>query len=314
MSAYTRCFLLTFFSIVFLVAGCDTSIDPVRKHTYSIYGYLSTEAQQQFIRVKPLDVPLRADANRIVDATVTLENMSDGTTYTLQDSVISFVDQGDTLITHNFWTDADIKPETRYRLVVKRDEEVVTTATTTTPTNTPVSAVPTKGNCLTRFRVEFNDALHKPILLRGEFDYDGQHHRVPIDAEIRHSAGSSPFIEFVPERQLLDARIPAKERITRPFAPTLVPPRCLDLDSDTIQVDYVYASSNWHEFDVDPTSPGNFVQYVQNTQVENGQGFFGALSRGEVVVKVDTSDTLQIGASTKEFPPYPGKGLLDKGE
>ncbi len=288
---------------ILLLAGCDTTIDPVRKDTYSIYGYLSPGADTQFIRVKPLRTPLQAEANRVIDATVTLQDVEGGTTHALQDSVVVFVDEGDRSITHNFWTDADIQPNTTYRLEVKEDGNVITSAETTTPTDAVPTVVPTEGNCLTEFRVRFDESERIPILLRGEFAYDGGYHRVPFGTEVANPSGGFPFLTFVPETDLLDERIPANDRITIPFGADLLPPRCLELDSDTLRVQYVYASSNWHEIDVQPVEPGNFVEYVQNTQVQGGQGFFGALTRGRISVAVDTSDTLQVGASSTTSEP-----------
>jgi hypothetical protein len=226
---------------------------------------------------------------------VRLQNVESGTTYALRDSVITFVDQGDSLITHNFWTDADIKPETKYRLTVSRNGDVITTAETTTPTTASPTVLPDSGNCLTRFRVRFDGAEQNPIRLRGEFDYDGERQRVPINAEVRDPAGGPPYVDFVPESDLLAARIPGNEVIAVPLGPSLLPPRCLDLDSDTLRVRYIYASRNWAEFDVNASDPAAFIQYVEDTQVENGQGFFGALHRGRVGVSVDTSDTLEVG-------------------
>ena len=300
--------------VLFLV-GCDTSIDPVRKETYSIYGYLSSQADSQFIRVKPLDTPLQAEANRRIDATVTLKNMDNGTTHVLQDSVIAFLDDGDSLVTHNFWTDADVQPKTTYRLEVKEDGELITSAETKTPTEARPTVAPRDGNCLTSFRVRFEKSERAPVFLQGEFAYDGRTHQVQIDTEIVTPSGGTPFFEFVPEYDLLQPRIPGNERIFIPFGPTLLPPRCLDLDRDSLRVRYVYASSNWHEFDVNTTDPGNFEEYVQNTQIQGGQGFFGALARGRIAVHVDTSDTLEIGAQSnaavpKTIEPRPGDGHL----
>lgn len=297
-------------AIVILLGGCDTTIDPVREDTLSVYGYLSTTADRQFIRVKPLDEPLRSDANRDVDVTVTLQNVDTGTTHHLRDSVIVFVDEGDSLVTHNFWTDADIAPETTYRLTVERDGEVVTTAKTTTPTSVVPKTLPQEGNCLTQFRVRFDNEPWGPIRLQGAFAYDGQRHRVPIDTDLQTPSRAAPYVEFVPESDLLDARIPGKDRITVLFGPDLLPPRCLELDSDTIRVRYVYASPNWHEFDVEGSDPTDFIQYVENAQVKNGQGFFGALHRGQVAVTVDTSDTLEVGGGTGGLRGDSSRGTL----
>lgn len=287
-------------ALLFLIVGCDATVDPVRKDTYSVYGYVSTSADRQFIRVKPLETPLRADANRDLDVTVTLRDLDTGTTHSLRDSVIVFVDDGDSLVTHNFWTDADIHPKTTYRLKVEGDGGVVTTAETTTPTNAPPTPIPQEGNCLTQFRIRFDEAAQKPLRIQGEFAYDGQRHKVPIDGDLVTPTGKAPYLDFIPESELLDTRIPGNETINIPFGPSLLPPRCLDLDSDTLRVYYVYGSRNWHEFDVDSSDPLNFIHYVEDTQVENGQGFFGALHRDQVAVRVDTSDTLELGASARE--------------
>lgn len=281
-------------SLLVLFVGCDASIDPVRKDTYSVYGYISPSADQQFIRVKPLEEPLRADANRMLDVAVTLQNASTGMTHSLRDSVIVFVDEGDSLVTHNFWTDANIKPETTYQLQVEGKNGVTTTAEATTPTDRTATPIPQEGNCLTEFEVRFTEAVRAPILIRGEFEYDGERRQVPIDATVDVSGGADPSLEFVPEDDLLDTRIPGKEPIEVPFAPDLLPPRCLELDSDTLEIDYVYASANWQEFDVNASDPVSFIEYVENNQINNGQGFFGALARGEVAVTVDTTDTLEV--------------------
>lgn len=281
-------------SLLFLLVGCDTSIDPVRKDTYSVYGYISPSADRQVIRVKPLEEPLRADANRRLNVTVTLRNMSTGVTHPLRDSVIVFVDEGDSLVTHNFWTDADIQPATRYRLAVEGENGVITTAETTTPTDAPATAIPKDGTCLTKFEVRFNEAAQAPLRVRGEFEYEGNQHRAPISARVDVAEGTDPSLEFVPESQLLDAKIPGKEIIDVPFAPNLLPPRCLELDNDTLKISYLYGSLNWTRFDVDASDPSSFIEYVENNQINNGQGFFGALARGEVAVTVDTTDTLEV--------------------
>lgn len=283
--------------LLFLFVGCDATIDPIRKDTYSVYGYISPSADRQFIRVKPLEEPLRADANRTLDVTVTLQNVNTGKTLPLRDSVIVFVDEGDSLVTHNFWTDADIQPETTYQLSVEGKDGVVTRAETTTPTGVPATASPRKGNCLTQFEVQFNEAVRAPIRLRGEFEYDGNRQRVPIDATVTAPEGEDPSLKFVPENDLLDTRIPGKEPIEIPFGPNLLPPRCLELASDTLAISYVYASSDWRNFDIDASDPAGFIKYVENNQINNGQGFFGSLIRREVAVTVDTTDTLRVGRS-----------------
>lgn len=281
--------------VLLFVAGCDPTVDPVKEDTYSVYGYLDLSEKRQFIRVKALNEPLLADAHRKMEATVALRDLAAGRRHLLQDSVILFTDENDTLYTHNFWTDVAIKPKTEYRLTVSRGGNIVTTASTRTPTNAEASINPQEGNCLTTFDLRFREASERPLRVFGGFYYDGRYHEIRLDeidgVPIKNPDGGDPFMQITPEHDLLAEEIPKKEQIDLPFDPRYIP-RCLDLDDDTLDFWYVYASSNWEDLLPDPSKPADLTRYIEETRVENGHGFFGAINRGDLTVTVDTSDTL----------------------
>jgi len=282
-----------------------------------VYGFLDLSEDQQFLRIKPLEEPLGLEENQKLDVRVKLKNLKNGITHHMADSVIVFTDEQDTLYTHNFRTDASIQPKTEYELSVIRNGQAVTEATTRTPvrdaaTITPVDtpATPqssdetadgdlTVKNCLTTFRIQFTDAFQNPLRVFGTFYYENQAREVRIDrldhVEIQNPEGSDPFVDIVPEDDLLSEEIPQKDQTDLPFDPRYVP-RCSDLDRRTIEFRYIYASPDWKELLPDPSSPGSLIRYVEETQIDNGHGFFGALNRGQLSTEVNiTADTLIVG-------------------
>lgn len=284
-------------AILIIFPGCDASVEPVREDTYSVYGLLSLGADQHFVRVKSLEAPLLSEENRTLDVAVTLENLNDGTRHILRDSTIVFTEDGDSIHTHNFWTDAEMRPKTEYRLSVSRRGEVVTSAETQTPTNTPATVNPEHGDCLTSFQIQFREAARKPIHVFAGFHYDGAYHRVRLndreDVRFENPEGADPFMEVQPEREILNKEIPKKEQIDIPFDPRYIP-RCLDLDENTIDFTYIYTSPDWSSLLPDPSNTDDIIRYVEETRVENGHGFFGAIFRDDFSVTVNTTDTLIV--------------------
>lgn len=283
-------------AIIIVFPGCDTSIEPVREDTYSVYGFLSLGADRHFIRVKSLDAPLLSGENRTLDVDVTLENLNDGVSHTLRDSTIVFAEDGDSIHTHNFWTDAEMRPKTDYRLSVRRDGEVVTSAETQTPTNTPATVDPEHGDCLTDFRIQFREATRKPIHVFAGYHYDGGYYRTRLNdvdgVRFENPEGADPYMEVQPEWHILE-EIPQREQIDIPFDPRYIP-RCLDLDENTIDFTYIYTSPDWSSLLPDPSNTDNIIRYVEETKVENGHGFFGAIFRDDFTVTVNTTDTLIV--------------------
>lgn len=126
---------LAIFGLVGLL-GCEADIDPfeISDRYYSLFGFLDTGVDTQFVRVMPLrDSIALADVERI-DARVTLEDQQRGTTIELKDSLFTF-EQG--RLAFNFWTDEPITPGTQYRLRVERSDGAQTQAHITMPNQDP---------------------------------------------------------------------------------------------------------------------------------------------------------------------------------
>lgn len=116
--------------------GCEADIDPFEASDryYSLFGFLDTGVDTQFVRVMPLrDSIVLGNVERI-DARVTLEDRQRGTTIELKDSLFTF-EQG--RLAFNYWTDEPISPGTQYRLRVERSDGAQTQADITMPQQDP---------------------------------------------------------------------------------------------------------------------------------------------------------------------------------
>jgi len=284
---------LGLFALVLASVGCDNSIEPYsRRSTFSIYGYLNTSTPRQVIRVKDVNEPLVGDsASPSIDATVTLEELSTGTTRTLQDSVIFF----DNVATHNFWTDWTLQPDTEYRVTVRRSDGVTTQSTARTPTDTAPVAAPDSGNCLTPFTVQLPDVhsvqrvyeVKVGYLPEREYGTDGWIWVAADDFDpIRVRLSNDRVeIQFIPE-PVLATTLPSID--TRPLA--IYKPRCWLLNENRVRVAYVELGPGWQD-----RSAAQSIRLDSGSRfVQNGMGFFGALRQDTLAVTVDTANTITI--------------------
>ena len=144
MAAHVRPVRSALFALVgagMLLLGCDPTVQAIEasdQHHYSLFGILNPAQDTQWVRVEPLPPPTTGGAPRTLDATVALQNVETGQTWTLRDSLVEvFPDEPQ----HNFWTTAPIAPGTSYRLVVRGADGDSTWATTTTPEAPPTTVV-----------------------------------------------------------------------------------------------------------------------------------------------------------------------------
>lgn len=261
-----------------VTGGCDNTIDAFSEEgAYSIQGYLSLSRSRQFIRVKSLTDPVVNDTTRAFDAEVILDNRSTGTSERLRDSLIVF---GDGTVTHNFWTDTPIAPDTEYRLrVVRAADRTITQATTVTPTGAEATVEPQRGSCLTFFDVTFRDAQRLLTTAVG-LQYNGRVVWVDLEGAVRTSADGDPRLRFTVQNvgnSVIDSG-------GRPFAAV-----CPVLDDPEVLIRFLYVSPDWPG----NASPLDTTRYTptQSRDVENGLGFFAALRRDTLSVTVDTSQS-----------------------
>lgn len=255
-------------------SGCDNTVDPFAEESsqFSIHGLLTLSKAKHFIRVKDLNDPVDADSARMLNATVTLENMSTGTTETLADSIVTF----DGFFTHNFRTDQDIQPGTSYRLRVERPDGRFSEATATMPPAADLEIEPTPTDTA---------ACDGQILLT----FQG----IPLDGLVRISAAvrwedqlrwtepkqlALPTGGYVPWR-IVDQVLPD------PVLRSVGDPAqyCNELlDDDKVHITYTRFGPDWPADSV--------LANPIESSVENGLGIFGGIQRDTVVRTVDTSD------------------------
>lgn len=280
---------------ILLLSGCDNTISPFsEKGTYSVYGYLVPSRDKQFIRVKPLRIPVTKVDSHSVDATVTLENVTEDTSEVLRDSIITYTDAESSVITHNYVTKTPITLETKYRVIVEGPSGARVEASTVTPTAKKAHPTPKTGNCLTTFTVLFKGVKdQRRIRATLEVKYEAHKQKDPWIEFPRNDVyttnDGNVVVEFTPS-EFLEGEVPQGS-----LPPNYNPfcwyaPRCLQLDSDEIRVQYAYLGPEWYG-DIPPDS----LTYdpLESEDVSNGLGFFGSLRRDQAVVKVDTSSLIQ---------------------
>lgn len=126
--------LIAFVSVV--STNCDYTFDPLLENDqfyYSMYGFLNTSQDTQWIRISPIRESLFLDELPI-DATVTLTKNSNGQTVQLRDSLFEFYPTPEDVVTvRNYYTDWPIEFGEEYTLRAERSDGRVSSATTTVP-------------------------------------------------------------------------------------------------------------------------------------------------------------------------------------
>lgn len=283
------------------VTGCDNTIEPFsEKGAFSVYGVLFTSEDRQFIRVKPLSVPItKVDSS--LSATVTLENVMSGTSVELRDSVVTFEDAEAKVITHNFWTDLEITPKTKYRLTVEGEDGESVEAAATTPTSAGAKVTPQQGSCSAQYSVLFEDVEDtRRVRASWEAKIDGmpaQFRRgewafFPLPSVFTNNEGEVT-VTFRPKSAL--TRLLSQGPSTIPSPPPLPdslddacwsPNVCAILSTSTLRIRFTYLGPEW--FGNVPEDSLSFDP-LRSRDVTGGLGFFGGARRDRITAKIDTS-------------------------
>lgn len=270
-----------------LATGCENTIEPFSEEaTYSVYGYLSQARSRQFIRIKPLHAPLNGGQTYgALDATVTLHNVTDGTSETLKDSVIIFRDDNQEVATHNYWTETPIEPATEYRLVIEGTDGTTTEATTTSPPLISADASPKQGHCRTSFFVDFPGIKKEKRILSVALDFETE--KGPLQFEIHediynasHGRPDNAFIVFTPDSFLSEEFDYPDQNPHTPHCETI----CSRLTHKTITLQYTYAGKHWYG-----RLPEKLTDPIDSPTVTNGSGFFGSIAQSQSTIRVDTT-------------------------
>ncbi|MDG5767295.1 hypothetical protein QA596_07455 [Balneolales bacterium ANBcel1] len=114
-----------------ILSGCDNTLDPYTENDlfyFSFYGYLDTADDVHWIRV----VDLQEESGHRGDPqiSVTLEHLESGERFEMQDSLFHF---GGGRTARNFRAEAEILPESTYRLTAIREDGAQSNAIIETP-------------------------------------------------------------------------------------------------------------------------------------------------------------------------------------
>ncbi|QXD16514.1 hypothetical protein GQ464_006080 [Rhodocaloribacter litoris] len=141
---FQRRFLGPLLLLVLLPAGCDDTVNPFEEEDryFTLFGFLDTAADTQFVRVIPLRTTLLPEGPEPLDVHVTTTALPDGRVQVWRDSVIQYADGS---FGHVFYAPMQVFPSWTYRFEVRRADGATTTAETTVPPATNVRVAPPAG-------------------------------------------------------------------------------------------------------------------------------------------------------------------------
>ncbi|MDZ7718458.1 MAG: hypothetical protein U5K72_06520 [Balneolaceae bacterium] len=120
------------FIALFSLNSCDDTLDPVKENDrfiYSIYGYLESSADTQWVRVIHLQEEIDTTGGGI-DGTIKMENLENGESSILKDSLFQYSED---VYAYNFWTKQNIEPRGTYRITAERSDGAVSSVTVEIP-------------------------------------------------------------------------------------------------------------------------------------------------------------------------------------
>ena len=272
-----------------MLAGCDSrSISPLEESsgTYSIYGALSISKSPNYIRVKDLTVPFLSDSARNIDAIVTFEDLQQGTSTVLEDTVVNFSGN----FVHNFIVDQPLQPNGEYRLRAERSDGAVATSKATAPGVTNVVLSDEEIPCTMSFTTRFQNVV-RPEYVRMEVGatYQGSVHWADVGqvAQVQRTPNADEmFITMTPRNYLVEIFPPGQ--IDNPsIDPRILSPTvaCDELDTNVIMIRYNHFGPEW-----DLIRPGRGpFDPTESPDVVDGLGFFGAYRTGTYTFEIDLS-------------------------
>lgn len=120
-----------------VLSGCEDTVNPFVEEDrfFTVFGYLDTATDQQFVRVIPLRTDFAATGGTAIDATVTTLEVESGQTTVWSDSLITFSDGS---VGHVFHAPIRPVPGWTYEFTVTRADGRFSRASTTIPLVTAV--------------------------------------------------------------------------------------------------------------------------------------------------------------------------------
>lgn len=271
--------------------------------SFSVYGYLDTAADTQFIRIIPMRRQLERDGSGF-EGTVTITKLETGETYTARDSMATLSDGSTGLV---YWADFKPQPSQRYRLDVVRDDGLAVTAQTLVPETIP-------GDSIYIFPVRFDGRLFYPIYLLSHtqppfdlrFVYEvSEVDRGPRDRfEVRYPGDLTGrqndrpkawYLEVDVIRDAKDVREAWSQRHGRPSDRLYL--HGITISAATVSDGWIPPGGVFDpEVLVKPGAHGN---------IEGGDGFFGAVARYELSWVLADETYLGLAGYTYLGPTWP---------
>lgn len=149
--------LLMVFTILSSCTDNFQALEENDQYYFSMYGFLDASADTQWVRVTPSREQVDA-LEEVPDMTVTVENLDNGDTIVLKDSL--FQNRGASYI--NFWTTEPIEHNQSYKIVAKRPDGSMSYATVNVPGElpTPLVIIQTSFGFPTTYSVVVDGSVH----------------------------------------------------------------------------------------------------------------------------------------------------------
>lgn len=145
---------LIFLAVMFV--SCDQSFQPLKENDvspFSMYGYLDASADTQWVRVTPLREQVETISEK-PEMNVTLENLENGTTAVMEDSLLQFFLPGGQN-TVNVRTSMEVEFGQSYQVKAERPDGATSSVTVTIPEDFPTPRVIPRAfdGCLIRLEI-----------------------------------------------------------------------------------------------------------------------------------------------------------------
>lgn len=274
---------------IFLLVGCqDPSIDPFEedKGIFSVYGTLEVGESTHVIRIKDLSVPFESDKDLTFNGEVIFEDLSEGVTKSLEDSLVRFGQN----VTHNFILDHEIKHRGEYRITVEREDGQIVESNATAPRKTIAEADPAENvECEDQINFTYSNVPEpEQVIMEVGFLYDDRMRwsEIGIVAQLQRTDAEELSVEMSPRNLLVEVFTPSLEDETgRPIPPRLLMPTvsCHELQSNTVYIRYMHLGEEWKR--IHPIRP---PEPTEVGDVINGLGFMGSFYRNTITFSLDS--------------------------
>lgn len=284
-----RAVLVPLLLLAFVTAGCEDSVNPFVEgdRYFTLYGFLDTAADTQFVRVVALRKTLAYDSEASIDASVTTTELQTGRRIAWRDSLIRYPNGR---FGHVFYAPFHPVPGRTYRLDVTRSDGKTTRAETKVPVvpNVTVQA-PTISN---------------PIGYTQRVQWEGIDFQ-PFGIEVWYRLGPAaprlPFRDIVihyPPAEMRDGKLTVNVKLTTDVEKVI---KAKDSPEALSQVPLLGIGLRLSMPDSAWRPPGGvfdpelLVQPGVFTNVENGFGFFGSANRYTVEWTLSPTVTRNLG-------------------